>query len=114
VATAVNGLPHDAGLEQVRRYVAVYQLNHRAAGRYRPRAVYPGAVALFRAAERSAEEGPDPALGWGAWVGGPLQIHVVPGTHNTFIEEPNVPVLAERLRFCLDQALGNGPERPIG
>src|SRR5206468_2792610 len=57
VAAAVNGLPPDAGLERVRRYVEMYRINQRAARNYAPRAVYPGPVTLFRAAE-SAGEGP--------------------------------------------------------
>jgi len=32
--------------------------------------------------------------------------HEVPGTHENFIEEPNVPALARQLRLCLDLATG--------
>jgi len=117
VAAAVNGLPPDAGLERVRRYIEMYRVNQRAARNYAPRAVYPGTVTLFRAAE-SAGDGPaatgptgdapagaDP--GWSAWVGGDLQIETVPGAHDTFIEEPHVPILARQVRLCLDRAFGD-------
>jgi thioesterase domain-containing protein len=105
VATAVNGLPRGVGLERVRRYIEVYLINQRAARQYRPRGIYPGAVALFRAAEIASGSSIDAALGWGPWVGGQLSIHEVPGTHDTFIEEPNVPALARKLRLCLDRAI---------
>jgi thioesterase domain-containing protein len=106
VACAVNGLPRDAGLDRLRRYVEVYQINHRAARRYTPRSSYPGAATVFRAADGIDGPGSDRALGWSAWVRGALQVHVVPGTHDTFIEEPNVPALAAQLRLCLDSSLG--------
>jgi len=112
VAAAVNGLPPDAGLERVRRYVEMYRVNQRAARNYAPGAVYPGAVTLFRAAE-SGGDGPtgdapaDADTGWAAWVGGDLQIETVPGAHDTFIEEPHVPILARQLRLCLDRAFGD-------
>ncbi|HEX9428200.1 MAG TPA: thioesterase domain-containing protein, partial [Candidatus Polarisedimenticolia bacterium] len=105
VATAVNGLPRDAGLEQVRRYLLVYRMNQRAARLYRPRGAYPGAVALFRAAGIPSDRPGDPALGWGPWLRGELEIRTVPGTHDSFIMEPNVPALAQQLRLCLDRAL---------
>src|SRR5207245_2003297 len=105
VATAVNGLPRNVGLERVRRYIEVYQINQRAARQYRPRGIYPGAVTLFRAAEIPSGSPVDATLGWGPWVGGQLSIHEVPGTHDTFIEEPNVPALARQLRLGLDRAL---------
>jgi amino acid adenylation domain-containing protein/non-ribosomal peptide synthase protein (TIGR01720 family) len=105
VATAVHGLPEDTGLDRVRRYLEIYRLNNRAAVRYRPAAVYPGAVALFQAAERAAGEGAEDALGWAPWVGGPLEVHAVPGRHDTFLEEPHVRVVADGLRRCLERAL---------
>jgi thioesterase domain-containing protein/acyl carrier protein len=102
IAVAVNGLPPGTGVDRIRRYIEVYRTNHRAAARYRPQGVYPGPVTVFRAAAEAA----DAALGWRAWVGGPLRIHDVPGTHETFIMEPNVPTLARQLRLCLDQEPG--------
>jgi aspartate racemase len=40
-------------------------------------------------------------------VNGELEIHEVPGTHLGILEEPNVQVLAEKLRVCMDKALGD-------
>jgi amino acid adenylation domain-containing protein/non-ribosomal peptide synthase protein (TIGR01720 family) len=103
VAAAVGGLPPDAGLDRIRRYIEVYRSNHRAAARYRPSAVYPGPVTLFRAAGDAGADAADTALGWRAWISGSLRVQDVPGTHETFIAEPHVPALARRLRLCLDQ-----------
>ncbi|MBV9388050.1 MAG: hypothetical protein JOZ78_16640 [Chroococcidiopsidaceae cyanobacterium CP_BM_ER_R8_30] len=44
----------------------------------------------------------DSALGWGSLVAGGLEIQLVPGYHNTLMKEPYVPILAERLKACLD------------
>jgi thioesterase domain-containing protein len=41
--------------------------------------------------------------GWTDWVR-ELQVSEVPGTHDSMVLEPNVRVLASRLRVCLDEA----------
>jgi len=105
VAAAVNGLPPDAGLERVRRYVEIYRINQGAARRYRPGSVYCGPVALFRAGGADGAAGA--VAGWRPWVDGDLTVLPVPGAHDTFIEEPHVPILAEHLRLCLRRALGD-------
>ena len=49
---------------------------------------------------------PTPDLGWSKFVGNELKVYNVPGNHLTMMTEPHVQALAERLRFCLEQADG--------
>ena len=73
-------------------------------------APFRGTVTLFRASEpyayrdalfttRTAAEAH--VLGWGAHVDGAVEVHFVPGSHVTLASEPNVRVLAERVRASL-------------
>ncbi|WP_319419097.1 amino acid adenylation domain-containing protein [Pleurocapsa sp. FMAR1] len=57
---------------------------------------YPGSVVLFRAAEDR-----DPKLEWQNFAQGGLNIIDVPGNHLGILQEPNVQVLAEKIRLVL-------------
>jgi thioesterase domain-containing protein len=65
--------------------------------------IYPGKITLFWAndAERDFE---DNRLGWKRLAAGGLDVHVVPGDHTSIREEPNVAVLVEKLKTCLERA----------
>ncbi|HTU45731.1 MAG TPA: amino acid adenylation domain-containing protein [Bryobacteraceae bacterium] len=65
--------------------------------RYQPKPLY-ARVALFQAEDRP---GIDYAPGWTEVVRGEFAAYEVPGDHESSLEEPNVAVLAERLRGCL-------------
>jgi hypothetical protein len=65
---------------------------------------YPGRVTLFRAGERPVWLYPDRDLGWGGLAAGGLEVHEVPGDHETVIKEPYIRLLAEKLKVCLDNA----------
>jgi thioesterase domain-containing protein len=78
-----------------------------AVERYRA-SLYPGRITLLRAAsvDRAAlRELPperrrifdDPTLGWGDVAAGGVEVHAVPGNHQTILEAPHVEVLAEIL-----------------
>ena len=75
---------------------------------YTPKA-YSGRVNLFKAMDSSfiRYQNNPPEIGWRKFVNGELEIHEVPGTHLGILEEPNVQVLAEKLRVCMDKALGD-------
>ena len=45
----------------------------------------------------------DPTWGWSRFSQKPLELHVIPGDHYTMMIEPNVQILAEKLKACLDQ-----------
>jgi amino acid adenylation domain-containing protein len=90
-------LPPGAGLDQVRRVLDVYRANARAASLYEPKP-YCGRVTLYRAGEGEDD------FGWGRLTAEPVEVVPVPGHHLTLLAEPNVEVLAERLRASLEAA----------
>ncbi len=72
---------------------------YRIINAYTPKA-YPGRVNLFKTMDTDyAKEG------WRKLVTGELEIHEIPGTHVDILEEPNVQILATKLRVCVDKAL---------
>ncbi|HEV2846382.1 MAG TPA: condensation domain-containing protein, partial [Thermoanaerobaculia bacterium] len=82
--------------------------------RYRTSA-YPGRITLLRADSVDADilrELPpqrrllykDPTLGWGAVAAGGVEVHTVPGSHQTIVEAPYVETLAEVLGMCIARA----------
>jgi thioesterase domain-containing protein len=79
---------------------------------YTPEA-YSGRVALFLASDRDALSNSicDPELvtidanfGWGNLVTGELHIYEVPGDHLGILKEPQVQVLAQKLKACLAES----------
>jgi aspartate racemase len=65
--------------------------------KYQPKP-YDGQAALFK-----ATIGPDPEPLWAPWVGGRLDVHVMPGEHLDMMEEPWVEQTAQRVREILDR-----------
>lgn len=70
---------------------------------------YPGKLTLFMVDDEVREAGEgfdyDPNLGWNKLVGSLLDVHLVPGDHNSLLSAPHVQVLAEKLQDCLDRAI---------
>ena len=89
------------GLSQLRRLLGVFKAAVRAFRVYRPQP-YPGPLSLFRAAGAEFDPGLGDDLGWGRFTPRPVDVHELPGDHITLMAEPNVAVLARRLRACLD------------
>jgi thioesterase domain-containing protein len=56
-----------------------------------------GRVVMFNAADRPLEFGRDRTLGWGKYVSGDIDIHVVLGDHLSIMHPPDVLSLAERI-----------------
>jgi acyl transferase domain-containing protein/thioesterase domain-containing protein/NAD(P)-dependent dehydrogenase (short-subunit alcohol dehydrogenase family) len=80
-----------------------------AAARYRP-GPYRGDAALFRASALSPLVSGtaiklDEYNGWGAFVLGGVEVSACPGDHHNMCEQPNVRVLARRLRSYLDRRI---------
>jgi amino acid adenylation domain-containing protein len=76
--------------------------NHKEAFRnYLPN-IYPGRVTLFRSMLRDSKYYNDPQLGWGELATAGVEIHEIPGDHETMISEPHVLILAEKLQASLD------------
>jgi thioesterase domain-containing protein len=87
-----------------------------AAAHYRPEP-YSGDAMLFRAAEgHEAMYGTavrnDAENGWGPYVLNGVRVSVCPGDHTNMCEQPNVRVLARRLRAYLDERFAMHRERP--
>jgi aspartate racemase len=69
---------------------------------YHPQ-VYQGRLTLFRATRQPAGYDRDPQMGWGSLAAGGLEIHEIPGYCGSIVFEPNVWMLAEQLKVCLNR-----------
>lgn len=110
---AIGVLPPGSERRQIRGIVEVYRTQAQMA--YRRPAGRPVPIALFRASDLNpkAEEIPetlrgDPTWGWQAYGRGSIALELVPGDHLTMMSNPNVRVLAERLRHHLERR-GSSP-----
>jgi non-ribosomal peptide synthase protein (TIGR01720 family) len=132
-AGALRGLPLDAQLARglaalgsvealgpgfdlplLRALALGYSARATAVERFRA-SRYPGRITLLRASrvdpEALREVSPerrrifdDPTLGWGAVAAGGVEIHTVPGDHQTLVEPPHVGTLARVLEACIARA----------
>lgn len=109
----VDLLPPEAGIKQVRGLVQVFKANYQASAHYAPQQIYPNQVTFFQASEVYFDDTSTDELskirkeatwGWDQFSTEPVDTHVVPGDHITMLAEPNVRVLAENLRICLDRS----------
>jgi amino acid adenylation domain-containing protein len=82
------------------------ELRVRAAALYRARVHYEprpfaGRLTLFRPAARPLLELANPTLGWERFARGGVDVHAVPGSHESCIRDPHVLRLARALQHCL-------------
>ncbi|MBG1259151.1 amino acid adenylation domain-containing protein [Nostoc commune] len=96
-------LNHIDSSSQSLRHLSVLEANLQASKHYVMRP-FPGIVTLFRASLKSPSGYSDPQAGWGKLALGGVEIHDVPGDHTTLLKEPNLQVLAEKLKACLNKA----------
>jgi len=94
----VNGRP---SLALVLESLAVE--HEKALRKYHP-TPFAGRMHLYPASVQLKGIIPDPTLGWGAMMDGRLEVEAVPGHQQNILREPNVRVLAEKLRKVLDAA----------
>ncbi|MBW4560439.1 MAG: amino acid adenylation domain-containing protein [Mojavia pulchra JT2-VF2] len=71
--------------------------------------VFPGRMLVLRTEDQNRGDGIvgekfDPQYGWGDMVSGGLDVHYIPGSHLTLLNEPHVQVVAEKLRDRLAQS----------
>ena len=83
----------------------VREANYRARRNYVP-GPYRGRVTLFRAAVRWSADSPARDMGWERLALGGVEIREVPGNHVNMMLWPQVALLAEQLRECIDRATG--------
>jgi amino acid adenylation domain-containing protein len=82
----------------------VLDANLQAMNNYVPQ-VYAGRATLFWSEYNSIYIDRYPELGWGDLVAGSLDIQHVSGDHDTLMKEPHVQVLAEKLKFTINQSI---------
>jgi acyl-CoA synthetase (AMP-forming)/AMP-acid ligase II/thioesterase domain-containing protein/NADP-dependent 3-hydroxy acid dehydrogenase YdfG/acyl carrier protein len=72
---------------------------------------YPSHMVLLRTADKKRDKSVgmryDSLFGWGELVAGGLDVYHIPGSHLSLLDEPDVKVLAEKLKDCLEQAHNN-------
>jgi len=107
---SVNLLPPEAGINYVHSIVQVIKADELAFLRYVPSTGYPNRITLFKTSEvyqdelgMLDEEIPvDPAWGWGHLSTEQVEVHVVPGNHTSMLTEPQVQVLADKLKYYFE------------
>lgn len=115
-------MPRNEQFEYIGRKISRYQLQKRIYRHFLPRALkdvreainqagmqyemrrYPGSVTLFCASEKSLRGVRDPYAGWQSLAAGGLEVYEIPGGHVSILAEPQVRVLAQHLRACLERA----------
>jgi amino acid adenylation domain-containing protein len=80
----------------------VYHTNLDALKFYNSRR-YPKKIILFNAKEHDPALMPDPLYGWPS-LAAQIEVHEVPGNHDTILMEPHVKTLARKLADCLAQS----------
>ncbi|MEM8721219.1 MAG: condensation domain-containing protein [Cyanobacteria bacterium P01_G01_bin.39] len=98
----INNLP-DNPADLPKSLQQVQEANSKAYQTYIPQ-TYSDPVILFRASERPPGFYYDPQLGWGDLPAGGMEIYEIPGNHTSIMKSP---VLAEKLKICLDKAQDN-------
>jgi len=83
-------------LKEVRKVFAL------AEEKYKPQ-VYFGSATWFRATEKGLRGVDNPNDDWSKWVTGGVHVYEIVGDHGSILREPDVRLLAERLRTCLNQ-----------
>ncbi|AFY87633.1 AMP-binding protein [Chroococcidiopsis thermalis] len=83
----------------------VIDYNFQAVKEYIPQ-VYPkqGKVTLFRCKVQDVKFADRSDLGWGELISNGLEIEHIPGDHLSLLKEPVVQLVAEKLKFYLEQA----------
>jgi aspartate racemase len=90
------------GRQVPQRVSKLEDINRFAMSIYRP-SVYPECLTIFRSVTRTNVDDNDELLGWGRLVSGGIEVQDVPGRHRDILVEPNVHILAEKMRACLDR-----------
>jgi non-ribosomal peptide synthetase component F/thioesterase domain-containing protein len=68
---------------------------------------FPGRITLIRATEAVYIPGAEPACGWGALATEGVEVLWAPGDHESMFVEPNLSVVGDTLRSCLEKAYLN-------
>ncbi|HEX5603001.1 MAG TPA: thioesterase domain-containing protein, partial [Pyrinomonadaceae bacterium] len=117
-AKSAELIPSDMTLVEFRKMFDLFKINANTTRSYQPGEFF-GRIALFNAEadeqhylfsndpgyyESQEIHGKDPLKGWGDLATEGVEVYVVPGDHFSMMREPNVSVLAEQLRTCIQEA----------
>lgn len=91
-------------------YVKYAETHWDALTQYHPKP-YDGDVVLFRAKKQGLSNFTH-TLGWDTLVGDRVEVNVIPGSHESMLQEPNVQIVAAKLRQYLNDAQGISSELP--
>jgi thioesterase domain-containing protein len=99
-------LPPSASKTPIRGLIDVYKANCQMT--YIPQNIKPTRITLFQASElieghELNEKKAEPTWGWNQYAEGSVNVQVVQGDHFTMMNQPHVPVLAEKLKVCFEQ-----------
>ena len=104
LAKEAHIMPQELNLVQVKRSIKNLKTRVNAGRTYLP-PVYDGKVTLFRCTNviprYQAFLETDPTWGWRNISSLPVDVHIVPGAHETMVVEPEVQVLAAKLKTCI-------------
>jgi amino acid adenylation domain-containing protein len=99
-ALALSGIIDNANLH-------IRMIHERAFLSFQPRP-FDGGIALFRPLTDLPGYKYDKDLGWGSIAKGGVEVHAIPGTHDTIFSNENAPFLAKALGNVLVQGLKTG------
>jgi len=101
---------HDTTPNRLRTVLMVREAGTRAIARYTPR-LYAGRITLFLATESTDRFIHDRRMKWGECTAEGLDVYLVPGgNHSNILQEPQVKLLADKLKACLNRAQANQSE----
>jgi amino acid adenylation domain-containing protein len=99
-------MPQELTLHQVKRSLHNFKSRVEAARSYAAQ-VYPGKITLFRCAETQPADtdvlAADPTWGWSRISSEPVELHMVAGSHESMVAEPDVLDAAAKLKECIAQ-----------
>jgi thioesterase domain-containing protein len=92
----------------IERLLRVQSSNYEAMCNYSP-PTYPGTSVLFRAEKGVLSFSQDvsalePTLGWAEAIAN-IELHTIPDYHEYMVYQPNVSILAQKLKDCIEQAV---------
>jgi thioesterase domain-containing protein len=111
-------VPAEMTLVEFRKLFDIFKIYANTTRRYKP-GTYEGRISLFLPADdfasifnadydnaykKSTETKVTPVEGWGRLATGGVDVHQIPGDHFSILHEPNVKVLGEQLRGCIEEA----------
>ncbi|HEU5228003.1 MAG TPA: amino acid adenylation domain-containing protein [Ktedonobacteraceae bacterium] len=95
-------LPEDIDQDQLKRYLALYKAHNLAWRNYLLPDLHNDNVHLLQSEEN--ERSTDIASQWQERMSSPLHVHVIPGSHYTFLTQPHVVAVAQQMHALLRSA----------